>query len=184
MRWVRDNFGSKKGMIREVSFRVGWALHPLARASARSFEADRLIFVCKGNICRSALAESVAARLEFPASSYGLYTTPGKSADDRMQHAAAELGFDLSAHLTASFSDYEPCKGDMVLLFEPSHLKDLDSMMPNLDRIALLGAWAKPVKPYIHDPYGASPAYYLRSARLIQQSVSNLVRAIRRHRVS
>jgi protein-tyrosine phosphatase len=179
MRWVRDNFGSKKGMIREVSFRIGWPLHPLARATAQTSGVERLVFVCKGNVCRSALAESVAGRLGFPACSFGLNTTPGKSADDRMRNAATELGFDLSAHLTASFRDYEPCNGDMVLLFEPSHLKDVDSMMPNLDLVALLGAWAKPPKPYIHDPYGASPAYYLKSARLIQQSVANLVQTVR-----
>ena len=72
----------------------------------------------------------------------------------------------------------------MVLLFEPSHLKNLDSMMPNLDCVALLGAWARPPKPYIHDPYGASPAYYLKSARLIEQSVANLVQAVRGDHVS
>lgn len=181
MDWIKENYGSKKGMLRDVSFRIGWRLHPLVRASEQLSGVKRLVFVCKGNICRSALAESVARRLQFPACSYGLDTTPGKPADSRMRSAARELGYDLSDHRTASFSGYEPFAGDILLLFEPSHLKKLRSTAPNVNHIALLGAWAQPRKPYIHDPYGASPAFYLKSAKLIQQSVTNLIQAIRDH---
>jgi protein-tyrosine phosphatase len=142
-------------------------------------EVTRLIFVCKGNICRSALAESVAASVGFPACSYGFQTHLGKPANPGMVEAARAAGFDLSGHRTTPLSEHEALQGDLILLFEAGHLPELDGLIDKTAPRSLLGMWAAPPCPYIHDPYGTSSAYYEKAANTIRTATLNLVTEIR-----
>ena len=178
MSWVRDNYGSRLGLIRFMALRAGWYFHPLSGRRFDLGEVERLVFVCKGNICRSPLAQRVAEDAGFSAVSYGYLTTPGKSADQRMQLVSDEMGHDLSSHRTTRLSDYRPEPGDLVLFFEPEHHFELSHLGFSAERAALLGSWAVPRCPYIHDPYGGSVAYYQKAAGVIRQSVLNLVALI------
>lgn len=178
MSWIRDNYGSRSGIFRSFALRAGWYFHPLSGRRLELSRVERLVFVCKGNICRSPLGQRVAEDAGFSAVSYGFATTPGKPADQRMQLAAGELGHELSSHRTVRLSEYRACAGDLVLLFEPGHFLELDTLGLSPERVALVGSWAVPRCPYVHDPYGASPVYYAKSAMVIRQSVLNLVAAI------
>ena len=179
MDWIKNNFGSKKGMLRDFSGRVGWRFHPAARNPINLSAVERLVFVCKGNICRSAMAQAVSEAAGFPALSFGFDTTPGKPADPGMQRVSERNGYDISSHRTASLDTYSSIPGDLVLFFESAHLAQLSSRMGPVAKTELLGMWARPRRPYIHDPYGGSPIYYARVAGLIRQSVNNLVEEIR-----
>ena len=178
MSWVRDNYGSRLGLIRFIVLRAGWYFHPLSGRRLDLRQVERLVFVCKGNICRSALAQRVADDAGFPAVSYGYLTTPGKPADQRMQLVSGEMGHDLSAHSTTRLSDYRPESGDLALFFEPGHHAELSRLGLSPGQAALLGSWAVPRCPYIHDPYGGSVTYYQKAAGVIRQSVLNLVASI------
>jgi protein-tyrosine phosphatase len=180
LNWIRDNYGSRSGIFKALALRAGWYFHPLSGRHIDLSRVRRLVFVCRGNICRSPLGQRVAEDAGFPAISYGFDTTPGKPADAQMQSAAGRLGHDLSAHRTSRMTDYREQTGDLILLFEPGHLVELDDLGSPAGVVALLGSWASPRHPYIHDPYGSSPAYYSRSAAIIRQSVLNLVATIGR----
>jgi protein-tyrosine phosphatase len=179
MNWIADNFGSRRGLVRLLTQQAAWRLRPGAYRRPPLSEVTRLVFVCKGNICRSAFAESVAASVGFPARSYGFETHLGKPANPGMAEAARAAGFDLSGHRTTPLREHAAIPGDLVLLFESGHLPELDGLIEKTTPRALLGMWATPPWPYIHDPYGASPAYYEKAANTIRQATLNLVTEIR-----
>lgn len=117
-------------------------------------DRTRVLFVCTGNICRSAFAEvmarSVFAERSFMFSSAGTHAIPGSPATRNMQTVALERGLDLSNH-TATPLDRcnEP---DIVFGMEQHHLIAAREHFPGLDasRIRLLD---HPME--IPDPYGA-----------------------------
>jgi protein-tyrosine phosphatase len=121
----------------------------------------------------------VAGSLGFPTCSFGTDTHLGKPANPGMVTAAAALGYDLSGHRTAPLEGYAWRPGDLVLVFEPMHLRDLASGIGKDWRIELLGAWARPRCAYIHDPFEGTPQYYQRVAKLVEAAVTNLVASAR-----
>ena len=137
-----------------------------------------IVFVCKGNICRSALAEAVARSLGFPTCSFGTDTHLGKPANPGMVAAAGARGYDLAGHQTAPLEGYAWRLGDLVLVFEPGHLEGLASGIGKDWRIELLGAWARPRRAYIHDPFEGTPQYFQRVVKLVEGAVINLVESV------
>jgi protein-tyrosine phosphatase len=175
-RWVSERYGSKRGFMRHVGYRLVWRWRwPGLVDPSQPLAAERLIFVCRGNICRSALAEAVANSRGIDACSYGLDTVAGKPADPRMCEVAGELGYDLLTHAATPFERYRAARGDVLLLMEPGHLAALAVVAPSLHaRMGLLGLWADPQRPYIHDPYAANDRYMRICARAIERAVLNL----------
>lgn len=178
--WIGDRFGSRRGLARFLLHQVSLCLRRGRPPGAGLESVTRLVFVCRGNICRSAVAEAVARTLDFPACSFGTRTHLGKAANAGMAAAAALLGYDLSGHRTTPLEHYTPAPGDLVLVFEPGHLDELRSGVGQEWEIELLGKWARPRRAYIHDPFEGTVQYYERVARLIQSAVVNLVGDIRR----
>lgn len=97
--WVKNTFGNHRGLIR---FILSWLrmvfgsykkLHKIDWSQVR-----RLVFVCQGNICRSAYAQSVAANFVPEVTSFGLSTTTGALANPTAQKIAAEMGIELADH--------------------------------------------------------------------------------------
>jgi protein-tyrosine phosphatase len=183
--WIADRFGSPRGLVRHLRHQAAWRLDPRESSVPPLEEVQRLVFVCKGNICRSAMAEAVARAQTLPACSFGTRTQLGKPANPGMLKAAAALGYDLSAHRTTPIEYYAPLPGDLVLVFEPPHLRELRSAGNGAHSgnwtITLLGLWARPQRIYIHDPFGSTPKYYGVAAAIIRNSVVNLVAEIRKH---
>jgi protein-tyrosine phosphatase len=179
MNWIADHFGSRRGFLRPLTQQAACRVRPGAYRRPPLSEVTRLVFICKGNICRSAFAESVAASVEFPACSYGFETHVGKPANPGMAEAAKAAGIDLSGHRTTPLSEHAALPGDLVLLFESGHLPEVEGLIGKGAPRALLGMWATPPWPYIHDPFGASPAYYEKAANTIRQATLNLVIDIR-----
>jgi len=118
---------------------------------------QRLVFVCKGNICRSVYAERYAATLGLRAISRGLITTPGCPPDSTACLVARARGVMLDGHKTASWNPSEVLHGDLVLVMEPWQLKRVVASLADSEKTAaLLGAWETPPKTTIADPYGLS----------------------------
>ncbi|MGI9584350.1 MAG: low molecular weight phosphotyrosine protein phosphatase, partial [Acidimicrobiia bacterium] len=116
-------------------------------------EITRVLFVCTGNICRSPLAEVMAADqfkdsgIEF--SSAGTIAYGGDPAADNSQIVAEEYGLDLSAHRSRRLTaDLNP---DLVFGMEQGHLNSSRRVFTDLPvgRIRLLDH-----PNAIADPYG------------------------------
>ena len=102
----------------------------------------RVLFVCTGNICRSAFAQAAAASLakdpDLVFASAGTHAMENNPATTTMQEAAAELGIDLTAHRSTPLRDSK--QPDVVLGMEQQHLVAASRRFPDLDasRIRLL----------------------------------------------
>ena len=123
-------------------------------------EVERLVFVCKGNICRSAYAEAVAHKMEVAAVSCGVDTLIGSPADITAASVAKPRGYDLSAHKTQPVM-YEILNSkDLIVAMEPWQADFLKENLSRKHQYTLLGLWADPKLPYLHDPYGAVNEYF------------------------
>ena len=71
--WIRNNYGSKRGFLRTWKYKTIYQLGGFREYRNIDWDAiERLVFVSKGNICRSAYAEAVARSLDIKAVSCGV----------------------------------------------------------------------------------------------------------------
>lgn len=153
-------FGTPRGLVR-LALSYPQSLPGLSQVRAADPAAvRRLVFVCHGNICRSAFAEGVAQQAGMASASFGLSTTSGKGAHPPVIEAAQARGIDLGGHLTTDVTDFIPEEGDYLLVMEHRHLAKLGAVpaLAELPR-GLLGAYLSPPVPHLHDPYQLDPAY-------------------------
>jgi len=173
--WISKNFGSRRGALLAIWNRI---LYMSGRYQSYKkvdwSSVDRLVFVCKGNICRSAYSETFARSLGLDAVSCGIETTPGCHANSVAVEIAAQRGHDLSGHRTTSIKSISFRKTDLILAMEPWHLGYLSDVYGDDFVFSLLGLWSKPVNPYLHDPYGSSTLYFEKCFSNIEKSVNEI----------
>jgi protein-tyrosine phosphatase len=175
---IKSTFGSRRGLLALVREEAQWWLGPDRATSVSLDGVTRLVFVCRGNICRSAFAAEVSRSIGFPAVSFGLRTQHGHHANAGMVAAASLRGHDLSNHRTSPIASYEALKGDLVVVFELSQLQQVKQLVPNA-AVMLLGRMARPPRTYIHDPFGTTPEFYNRSSGLIESATKRLIARVR-----
>lgn len=147
-------------MVRLLLSHAEVALQQASIVDPDAASVRRLVFVCHGNICRSAFAEGMARKLGMNAVSFGLSTSSGLGAHPPVLEAAKAFDVDLSGHRTTSADAYAPEPADMLLAMETRQLRRLASL-PELSRLprTLLGLYARPRAPHLHDPYALDDAY-------------------------
>jgi len=178
MRLIDEHFGTLRGAVRlglsyaEVIGGIAATRHPVPS------QVKRLVFVCHGNICRSAFAEAAARQAGFNAASFGLSTTSNKPAHPPITEMAREWGLDLHSHRTTAAEDFLPQPGDYLLAMEVRHLRRIAAQprLADLPR-GLLGTYAERPVPHLHDPYRLSDAYTRVCLARIERSVAGLCRA-------
>jgi protein-tyrosine phosphatase len=180
LRLIEVNHGTYRGWARYV---LG-QLEGIAGARDRFRTIDphkvgRLVFVCRGNISRSAFAHAVAAGESVDCTSIGLSTSTGTPAPDVARQVAREFGISLDHHAATSITDYQPRTDDLLLLMELRHARPLRSGGIPAERIALLGHWARPIRYHIHDPHTLSPEYYRSCFAILAPAVRNLVHELK-----
>lgn len=172
---VNDNFGTYRGLVRmllgEVEFSLG-RLDPFLTPDLS--RANRLVFVCLGNINRSAFAESLATKMGLKAASIGLSTSTGTPAFPTAITTARRFGVDLEAHVATDIANYDYIDGDLLLAMEIRHVHKLENWGIPRESISLLGHWASPHRIHIHDPHTLSNAYFRTCFSLIHSAVREL----------
>lgn len=137
----------------------------------------RVLFVCTGNICRSAFAAVAARSLsydgDFEFASAGTHAVSGDGATHRMQVVASEMDLDLSLHRATSLD--EQTRPDVAFGMEQHHLIAVRERFPDLDasRIRLLDH-----PNAIVDPYGLSLSDYRTTAVHIREALASLDLAV------
>lgn len=137
--------------------------------------AKKILFVCKGNICRSPFAIEYAHRLlpdrEF--SSAGYYPVANRKSPAEAVEAASSWGVDLSQWRSSVVAEGQLRQADAVIVFDEENWDTVRSFDLGLDdKIVLLGALIDgPV--FIRDPFGHSKEIFLNVygsiARAIEQ---------------
>jgi len=174
-KWINDHHGSRRGLLDTYKYRALYCLGKYHQYKTIDWDqVRRLVFVCKGNVCRSAFAEAVARNLNIAAISCGLDTHDGKPANSKAILAAKKRGLDLDQHQTKKFSSIEAKNGDLFVVMEPYQAKLVQEMLADRYSHTLLGLWGSPVTPYIHDPYSSDEVYFHNCFAYIQGSVHRL----------
>lgn len=95
----------------------------------------KILFVCTGNTCRSALAEGIARReaidrglIDFEVSSAGTSAWNGAPASDGGLLVALERGVDLSGHRARQLTREIVEDQDVVLVMGPHHLERAEAL--------------------------------------------------------
>lgn len=176
--WLVEHYGSRRGFMRTCLYRARYLAGSYRKYRKINWDSvERLVFVCKGNICRSAYAEAVARSLGVDSISCGVETGVDLPANEDAIRVAAAKGIDLSKHKTTPVQSLSFREGDLIITMEPWQLEYI-SREYGEGRCSLLGLWGRPVNPYIHDPYGASSVYFNYCFNSIEKSVHEIARKI------
>lgn len=178
MNYFQTNYGTERGFIRH-----SLALLEHYSGTTRVFrdpdlsKVQRIVFVCLGNICRSAYAvEYTRSLFDIEITSFGLAAATGTPAWKIAQKIALERNVDLSNHQATDYSDFEVKSGDLYLMMEIRHARKLNELLGDREdvQIAMLGNWATPLKPHIHDPHTLSEAYFRTCFDVIESALHRL----------
>lgn len=135
----------------------------------------RLVFVCKGNICRSPYAEARARIMGLPCSSFGLEAETGAPADPTAMRGARARGLDLTQHRAQTARQFPMAAGDLLMAMEPWHVAALQSRpMPIGTQVTLLGMWCNPIRPHLEDPFGLSDDYFQTCFGIIDNAIASM----------
>ncbi len=171
---VANKFGSKRGLLAYLIGQLGLLLGRYRVLQSPDWSrVQRLVFVCHGNICRSAMGDAVARKLGVPSVSCGLHACPGRPADPRAIEFAARHGMDLSSHKSIRADQFEFLSSDLVVAMEPIHVEGLQGLYGDA-QLTLLGLWLPMPLVYLHDPYNSSPDYFERCMEMVEAATARL----------
>ncbi len=184
--WLSSRFGTHRGLVRSLLAEVEYHSHRLTSfVSIRWEDVARVVFVCQGNICRSAYAHELARMKGLSSMSCGLSTSTGKPADSTAQKIASERGVNLDKHRTTDLSDFSVSTGDLLLGMEIRQARALAKHSFDVPmQIGLLGLYANPRRIHLHDPFSLSESYFRTCFSLIETAIENIAVLMKSSRTS
>lgn len=177
-----------------------WRLRglPIRRAPLPS-NVQSILFVCKGNICRSPFAEHLAARLLDEAgrrgvrcASAGLAVSAEGVSPKHAVEAARAFGIDLDGHRACQLTEEMMEEYDLVVVTEVPHVEILRRRHPSaMHRVALLPLYGRErtdrhgyARYNIADPYGKAADVFAVCYAQISHGLADLLGTIRAESMS
>ncbi len=179
--YIKQKYGGKRGL-----FNYNYNLYKYYLGDFQQYQninwecVERILFVCKGNICRSPYAEIKIRQLGIQAESFGLDARAGSRANPDAIRIAKQLNVDLNVHKSKRLSSFQVNNTDLIIAMEPWQCDELKTKeLPLGAQITLLGIWAKKPKPYIHDPYGNSDEYFIQCFNVIDDALEGIANNVK-----
>jgi protein-tyrosine phosphatase len=157
-----DTAGARAALLR---LGTAESRHRLEREAWQAFQqASVVLFVCKGNVCRSPFAEHLAtSRLEGTrvVRSAGYLLPAGRPSPDTAREAAARWGVDLRRHAALCLTDQLARTAGVVFVFDNANRRRLLRDYPYLRRrVHFLGSLRPEGPLFIADPWDADAETY------------------------
>lgn len=186
LHWLKNKLPNtfKRSLSRSLQNAWQSPLYRLPRNSVLKGDLRQIVFICQGNVCRSAFAENWlrsrlpenTLKIESCGLSVGRSTPPPAQA----LKVSEDLGIDLSSHLSKGYESCDLENADLIIAMVYNHLNRVNSIHPKYrDKALLLRNFA----PFpdnlvcnIHDPYGLDHSEFQRCFHLIQISLQGLIK--------
>jgi protein-tyrosine phosphatase len=177
---LANEYGCKRGYIRHHVYRSVQLAGGLRQFSKIDWRlVRRLVFVCHGNICRSAYAEGRARALGLAAASFGLEAGGSSPANPVAVKIGRACGIDLSGHRSHKAEQVEMTAEDLLVGMEPVQGRRLRQFARSSGaQVTLLGLWSVPPRPHLEDPYGLSEEYFTTCFAVIDSAVESIASRI------
>jgi protein-tyrosine phosphatase len=174
---LRRRYGGKRAFVHHLR---SLALLKLGKLRCYTevdwLRVERVVFVCKGNICRSPYAQAKASSAGITSISCGLYAQAGVPADPKAVLIAARRKISLIDHRASCFREFSAGRGDLIICMEPSQAAAVKKVLMNRNaQVTLLGLWAHPCRPYLHDPYSSEDGYWESCFSIVDSAVERIV---------
>ena len=149
----------------------------------------KIMFICTGNICRSAMAEGMMRKLikekniDAEVYSCGIYAETGNDPTYNAQEAASEYGADISNHRATNIRDSKIEEMDIILCATISHKQSVLYLHPEVEgKVFTMKEYAKLDKNGqdmdIKDPWGYDEFVYRKCASEIEECLKKIVEII------
>ena len=164
---ILEKTGGRQATVKSLYYRLLFKLGVFRRYAKPDWsKVDRLVFVCLGNINRSAYGEAKARSLGMNSISYGIDADETKGASAEAIRNGGSRGIDLTPHGCRSIYNIELQAGDLILAVEPAHMHAIESALATNNthglplQLTLLGIWSLSPSPFIQDPICRSDIYF------------------------
>jgi protein-tyrosine-phosphatase/predicted ATP-grasp superfamily ATP-dependent carboligase len=153
---------------------------PVRRRSARRArralrDAHLVLFVCKGNICRSPFAARYLQTVVSNGTqvlSAGYYPKAGRPCPSEALDAAREAGIDLAPHRSAILDDALVARADTIFVFDRQNWQLVRQRWPMArTKLHFVGDLARGGQREIRDPYGEGVDVFRSTYRYIRTSI-------------
>ena len=171
---------------RRIIFVVRTSLQSLAyfpvRNRNKAIDVRHIVFVCKGNVCRSSFAEyyfkTLSLQPYLKIESCGLDVDQSVCSPADACSAAAKFKVDLTENRSKGLGAIDLERADLIVAMEYNHFKRLVQKYPHKkNQIHLLrdfAPWPKSLPCNIHDPYGCSLDEFRACFTTMKQALDSL----------
>jgi protein-tyrosine phosphatase len=150
------------------------------------FPVRTVLFVCKGNICRSPMGEVYFRRrarelgFDLTVISAGLDTTPGRTAHPYAISEIQKHGLTLVNHATQSLRRETAEQADLIIVMEVAQRRWLTRLYPHArDKVFVAGRFAPLSSLDIADPFSGTPEDFQRCFEAIKQCCDGILERYR-----
>ncbi len=141
-------------------------------------QAQSVLFVCKGNICRSPFAEAYAKGIfgeKVQVSSGGYYPVENRVCPAQSVQSAKHFGIDLANHRSTLITEDSVGKAELIFTFDSENQRTLMKRYPFAkERIHRLGLLTPRGPTFIKDPFGKSSTEFDAAYRNIMRLLDSL----------
>ena len=172
--------------IFRLKLRKLWHNSPFVRYALQRklSSANNILFLCYGNINRSALAQRLAEQIisiNIHFTSAGFHKTDKRPADPNMVNIATKNNIDLHKWKSTTLTEKLVNEADVILVMEFSHLDRLyDEYPASRKKSFLLGGLSKQSPVEIQDPYNQEMSIYENVFNQIRQNIDEINRFFKR----